>query len=73
MDSLKGEPVVTLYVGNDREVFYIHRNLLCNASPVFKAAFAGKFRESSELSMELPDEDVDSLNRLVQWLYTKRY
>ena len=65
--------MVTLYVGNDREVFHIHRNLLCNASPVFKAAFAGKFKESSDLSMDLPDEDVGSLNRLVQWLYTKCY
>ena len=73
MDSLQGEPVVTLYVGNDREVFYIHRKLLCNASPVFKAAFAGKFRESSDFSMDLPDEDVGSLNRLVQWLYNNCY
>ena len=73
MDSLQGEPVVTLYVGNDRKVFYIHRCLLCNASPVFKAAFAGKFKESSELSMDLPDEDVGSVNRLVQWLYTQCY
>ena len=73
MDRFHGEPVVTLYVGNDRELFYIHRHLLCNASPVFKAAFAGKFKESSELSMDLPDEDVGSVNRLVQWLYTKCY
>ena len=73
MDSLQGDSVVTLYVSNDREVFYIHRNLLCKASPVFKAAFAGKFRESSDFSMDLPDEDVGSLNRLVQWLYTKSY
>ena len=73
MDSLQGDSVVTLYVSNDREVFYIHRSLLCKASPVFKAAFAGKFRESSDFSMDLPDEDVGSLNRLVQWLYTKSY
>ncbi len=73
MDSLQGEPVVTLYVGNDREVFCIHRNLLCNASPVFKAALAGNFRESSDLSMDLPEEDLGSVNRLVQWLYTQCY
>ncbi|KAK0515912.1 hypothetical protein JMJ35_001946 [Cladonia borealis] len=73
VECLKGEPVVTLYVGNDREVFCIHRHLLCNASPVFKAALAGNFRESSELSMNLREEDLDSVNRLVQWLYTKCY
>ena len=73
MDRVHGEPVVTLYVGNDREVFCIHRSLLRNASPVFRAAFAGKFKESSELSMDLPDEDVGSVNRLIQWLYTTCY
>ena len=73
MDRFHGEPVVTLYVGSDREVFCIHRFLLCNTSLVFKAAFAGTFKESSELSMHLPDEDVGSVNRLVQWLYTGYY
>ena len=73
MDRFHGEPVVTLYVGSDREVFCIHRILLCNTSLVFKAAFAGIFKESSELSMDLSDEDVESVNRLVQWLYTKCY
>ena len=65
--------MVTLYVGNDREVFRVHQSLLCNASPVFKAAFDGNFRESSDHSMDLPEEDVGSVNRLVQWLYAKRY
>lgn len=73
MDSFHGEPVVTLYVGNHRGLFCIHRNLLCNASPVFKAAFAGKSKESCALSMDLPDEDADSVNWLVQWLYNKCY
>ena len=72
-DSLQGDLIVTLYVSNDREVFRVHQNLLCNASPVFKAALAGNFRESSDHSMDLPEEDVGSVNRLVQWLYSKRY
>ena len=40
---------------------------------MFKAALAGNYRESAELTMDLPDEDADSVNRLVQWLYTKCY
>ena len=72
-ESLQGDLMVTLYASNDREVFRVHRNLLCNASPVFKAALAGNFRESSDHSMDLPEEDIGSVNRLVQWLYTKRY
>ena len=73
MDSLQGDLIVTLYVGNDREVFRVHQNLLCSTSPVFKAALAGNFRESSDHSMDLPEEDVGSVNRLVQWVYTERY
>lgn len=65
--------MITLYVGNDREVFHVHQNLLCNASPVFKAALTGNFRESSDHSMDLPEEDVASVNRLLSWLYAKCY
>lgn len=72
-DSLQGDLIVTLYVSNDRAVFRVHQNLLCNASPVFQAALAGTFKESSDNSMDLPEEDVAAVNRLVQWLYTKRY
>ena len=54
-------------------MFRVHQNVLCNASPVFKAALAGNFRESSEHSINLPEEDVGSVNRLIQWLYTRGY
>ena len=52
----------------------MHLNLLCNASPVFKAGFTtGRFEEGNKRSMDLIDDDVDAVDRLVQWLYTKTY
>ena len=52
----------------------MHLNLLCNASSVFKAGFTtGHFEESNRRSMDLIDDDVDAVDRLVQWLYTKTY
>ena len=52
----------------------MHRNLLCNASSVFEAGFTtGHFEEGNKRSMVLIDDDVDSVDRLVQWLYTKTY
>lgn len=71
-DRLEGVPVVTLYVGSERVVFYVHQNLLFDASTVFKAAFSGNFQEASERSVSLPDHDKDSVGRMIQWLYTRK-
>lgn len=54
-------------------MFHVHENLLCDASPVFKAAFSGNFQEASERSISLPDHDKDSVARMVQWLYTRKF
>lgn len=69
----EGVPVVTFYVGPDKVVFHVHEHLLFDASPVFKAAFSGHFKEASERSMPLPEDDKDSVERMVQWLYTKEF
>ena len=67
-----GVPVVTFYVGPDKIVFHVHENLLLDASPVFKAAFSGSFKEASERSISLLDDDKNSIERLTKWLYTKK-
>ena len=66
----EGDLVVTLYVGADRAVFCVHESLLFDASPVFKAALSGGFKEASDRSMSLPEDDRNSVGRMVQWLYT---
>lgn len=55
--------------------FQIHEDLLCNASPVFKSAFAGEgvFKEASQRSMDLIDDDAEDVTRFSQWLYAERY
>ena len=65
-------PVVTFYVGPDKVVFHVHQNLLFDASPVFKAAFSGNFKEASERSMTLPDDEKDFFGSMIQWLYTQK-
>ena len=50
----EGVPVVTFYVGPDKVVFHVHEHLLFDASPVFKAAFSGNFKEASERSSRFP-------------------
>ncbi|KAK4690266.1 hypothetical protein P7C71_g6484, partial [Lecanoromycetidae sp. Uapishka_2] len=68
-----GDPVVTLFVGEERHVFYVHLKLLCAASPVFKAAFSGNFKESKDHAMDLPDDDRGTIDRMIQWLYSRDY
>ena len=53
--------------------FYVHLDLICNESSVFKAAFFGEFKEASNQSIDLPDHDVESVERMVQWLYSRQY
>lgn len=69
----RGIPTVTLRVGKENVLFQVHLRVLCDASPVFNAAFHGEFSEASSRSMSLPEDDPEAFERLVQWLYTKSY
>lgn len=66
-------PTVTLIVGKNRESFNVHLDLLCNTSSFFKAAFLGDFKENSEKTMQLPEDDESIFELFVDWLYYQRY
>ena len=57
-------------VGHAKTVFKIHKQLLLNSSPYFKAVFDGNFIEAKEQTLDLPDEDVIVFKRFQLWLYT---
>lgn len=65
--------MVVLNVGTPSTPFYIHRSRLCDASPVFRAAFlgTGAFRESESRSMDLEEDDAAVFEVIAPWLYTK--
>ena len=67
-------PTVTLKVGKPRKLFHIHRNLLCEASPVFKAAFSesGRFSESESQTMDMDEDDATAFEVIAKWLYTNK-
>jgi len=64
---------VTVYVGDVKNEFHIHQNLLCGASTFFDAAFTSKFKEGSEKKMTLPEDDPEVFEAFVQWLYHQYY
>ena len=67
--KFQDNPTVTLNVGPDRRAFHVHQELLFGSSPVFQAAFSGAYQESDEGCMALPEEDPETVERLMHWLY----
>lgn len=64
--------VVKLIVSPAKHQFLVHEDLICEISPVFKAAFQGKFAEGVEKSMRLPEDDASGIECMVKWIYAKR-
>jgi hypothetical protein len=60
----KQEPVTT--------TFFIHKNLLCQNSSFFTAAFNGNFMESATQNLVFDDVDADTFGVVVNWIYTQK-
>ena len=56
--------------GVTHKAFTLHKGLLCHYSAYFEAALNGKFAEAENGKIDLPEEDVDTFERFVFWLYT---
>ena len=61
--------MVLLVVGEEKIELSVHENVLFEASPVFKTAFTSKYKEGSERSIYLPDDNADLMDALIQDLY----
>ena len=63
--------IAVLHVGKDlsKKTFRIHKGLLCDASPVFKAELEGSFKEAVEQTIDLPEEDVTVFDMFMLWIY----
>lgn len=66
-----GQTVVTVEVSTDteREQFIVHKDVLTNCSPYFKAAFEGEFREANEKSITIPDTKPATFQTFMDWCY----
>ena len=72
MDRDSFYAIVIVKVGPSKTPFNMHRGLLCNAAPYFKAAFNGNFTEAKSAVLELPEEDVVIFKRFQLWVYTNK-
>ena len=61
-------------MGVARATYHVHLYHICNASPYFKRAFKGsRDQAANKYSIELVDDDADTVERFVSWLYSKTY
>lgn len=58
-----------MFVGSEKTRFDVHQDQLCEVSKFFKAAFTSQYKESSEKTIDLPEDDGDTVDLFVQWLY----
>lgn len=55
--------------GDDKLTFRVHKDLLLEKSPFFRASFNDNFVEGQAGSIDLPDDDVLSVKSFIHWLY----
>ncbi|KAF2142520.1 uncharacterized protein K452DRAFT_20115 [Aplosporella prunicola CBS 121167] len=67
-DNSISEERVIVRVGIGGQVFRIHRDVLCQCSPNFRAALQGNFREATE-GLVLEDVSVDTFKVFLDWAY----
>jgi BTB/POZ domain len=73
LGRFSGEETVVVQVGSSPESFHVHKSFLCNASPFFRAALEGQFKESAEGVLKLPEDSPDTFERFLSWLYLNEY
>ena len=62
---------VQIIIGQSKKAFTLHKGILCNVAPYFRAAFEGRFREGVEQVLEMPEEDETVFRGFQLWVYTK--
>lgn len=51
----------------------MHKTFLCDASPFFRAALEGHFKETTDGFVKLPEDEPDTIDRFLGWLYWEDY
>lgn len=64
--------MVTVFVGSDATPFLLYKEVICQDSLFFKAAFQSTFKEGEEQTLFLPDDDVRLFGVYQTWLNTNQ-
>lgn len=64
-----GTERVDLYVGPKRDRFRVYKEGLCKKIPYFEKMFKGKFKEATEDQATFPEDNAESFDLLLGWVY----
>ena len=68
---LLSTPVIQVQVGTEEtRTFYVHQGLLQFQSLFLLGLLRHRFRETEEGIIRLPEDDIQTFEAFVQWLYT---
>lgn len=73
LSSLRNVPTIKVMVGASQDPFHLHKDIFCEVSSFFRAALTGAFREANDQTVSLLEEDLDTFEKFVQWVYTKSF
>ncbi|KAF7863072.1 hypothetical protein EAF04_007155 [Stromatinia cepivora] len=62
-----GTQMVDIYVGKEKQLFRIYKDLLCNKIEFFDKMFNGNFKEATENTAILPEDDPEAFDMLMCW------
>ncbi|KAI4170849.1 MAG: hypothetical protein LQ346_008815 [Caloplaca aetnensis] len=63
--------IVTIFIGPEKKAFPIHKALLSAKSTFFRGAFEGDFKEATDKSLTLAEDDPNCFARYVLWIYNQ--
>jgi len=64
--------MVHLYIGKSRAHIHAHKTILCRRVKYFDTMFNGGFKEDEDNSVHFPEDDIESFDLLMEWIYTDR-
>jgi hypothetical protein len=64
-----GTEMVNLYVGPGKRKFLVHKEILCSKVLYFEKMFKGGFEEATKNEATFPEDDAESFDLLLSWVY----
>jgi hypothetical protein len=65
--------MVILHVGPDRIPYAAHKEFLRESTNFFRGARDYSFKETDDHHISMSEDDPDTVNRFLQWIYTRSY
>lgn len=65
-------PFIKVKVGSPHTTFHVHENIISDASEFFAKALKKEWLEGRERTVELPEQNAESFNVYLNWLYCRR-